>query len=334
MIRQPGRSPIGSSRSNSSMQASRRSPSRSADRRLGVTERRSCERRPHARYDASDRSLEGLGDQLPISPPSSLVITMHAERWRAPSSPSGHELYALGFAGSLRTSDEEGRSGVSPGCWMPTNNVFSSGVAKTPVISHCRGPRGTGEFPRSWDRHTASGCDRSQRSLPRRSWTSRRRSGSRVDRSARRKSRQVIRTCLHRWSSHGRVEVAAEGKHIPGERRLTEIVPVTPGDDVAVDVDGARIDRIDCGACRPGDRRPVGVVVDRGIRRSAAVVVGECGDRRQGLRESVNPLRTVHHRGSNRVGGAASVDQDVVLRPRHQSRVAQRRVIHSPVRLP
>jgi hypothetical protein len=50
-------------------------------------------------------------DQLPISPPSSFVITMQDERGRPPSSPSGQELNFFGLAGSLGES-----SGVSPGC--------------------------------------------------------------------------------------------------------------------------------------------------------------------------------------------------------------------------
>ena len=38
--------------------------------------------------------------QLPILPPSSLVITTVAERGRFPAAPSGHELKAFGLAGS------------------------------------------------------------------------------------------------------------------------------------------------------------------------------------------------------------------------------------------
>src|SRR5262245_33964451 len=60
---------------------------------------------------------------------------MQAERGRSPASPSGHELRNFGLVGSVGKS-----SGSSPGCWIPTNIVFSSGVVNTPVISHCLGP--------------------------------------------------------------------------------------------------------------------------------------------------------------------------------------------------
>ena len=107
-----------------------------------VTSRAPCRQRWRGLARATRRHRTGSGDcnQLPISPPSSFVITRHAERGRPPSSPSGHELNAFGLAGSFRTSLELGRSGVSPGCWMPTNIVRSSGVTVTPVISHCLGP--------------------------------------------------------------------------------------------------------------------------------------------------------------------------------------------------
>src|SRR5687767_284272 len=69
-----------------------------------------------------------------MAPPSSLVMTMHAERGRPPVAPSGQELKRFGFAGSFVPV------GASPGCWMPTNIVLSSGVTNTPVISHTFGP--------------------------------------------------------------------------------------------------------------------------------------------------------------------------------------------------
>jgi hypothetical protein len=72
--------------------------------------------------------------QLPIRPPSSFVITRHGDRGRPPSSPSGQELYRFGLAGSFAPVV------ASPGCWMPTNMVVSSGVTNTPVTSHCLGP--------------------------------------------------------------------------------------------------------------------------------------------------------------------------------------------------
>ena len=72
--------------------------------------------------------------QLPIGPPSSLVTTTQADRGRPPAAPSGHELYCFGFAGLPSPL------GGSPGCWMPTNIVFSSGVTNTPVISQAAGP--------------------------------------------------------------------------------------------------------------------------------------------------------------------------------------------------
>src|SRR5262249_7943169 len=56
--------------------------------------------------------------QLPISPPSSFVITMQDERGRPPASPSGQLLKSLVLTGSVGES-----SGVSPGCWIPTNMV-------------------------------------------------------------------------------------------------------------------------------------------------------------------------------------------------------------------
>src|SRR5262245_50924140 len=59
---------------------------------------------------------------------------MSADRGRPPASPSGQELYCFGFAGSFEPD------GASPGCWMPTNIVRSSGVTKTPVISQEFGP--------------------------------------------------------------------------------------------------------------------------------------------------------------------------------------------------
>ena len=48
----------------------------------------------------------------------------------------GPGLNRVGLAGSLDLL------GASPGCWMPTNIVRSSGVTKTPVISQTLGPTG------------------------------------------------------------------------------------------------------------------------------------------------------------------------------------------------
>ena len=72
--------------------------------------------------------------QLPISPPSSLVMTRQptvADRRRGRRARS---CTASGWPGRWR------RSAPRPGCWMPTNIVRSSGVTNTPVISQTFGP--------------------------------------------------------------------------------------------------------------------------------------------------------------------------------------------------
>src|SRR5207237_10423320 len=63
----------------------------------------------NAHGDASSISCIG---QVPISPPSSLVIITVAERGRAPS---GQFEIFVGACGSLRSE------GDSPGCWMLMN---------------------------------------------------------------------------------------------------------------------------------------------------------------------------------------------------------------------
>src|SRR5262245_25519484 len=60
-----------------------------------------------------------------------------ALRGRPPFAPSGQELIALGFFGSLRPGCS---MGGSPGCWIFTNIVFPSGVHVSPVISQPMGP--------------------------------------------------------------------------------------------------------------------------------------------------------------------------------------------------
>ena len=78
-----------------------------------------------------------------------------------------------------------------------------------------------------------------------------------------------------------------------------------------------------------GGRAEPAVVLPSGLLtrrrgRAAAVVVSERGDRGERLREGIDPLRTVHHRGADRVGGAAGIDQNVVQRPARQGRVVRR----------
>ena len=63
--------------------------------------------------------------QLPISPPSSLVMTSSAERGRPPAAPSGQELNCFGFAGSLAAP-----LGARPGAGCRRTSSVSSGVTK------------------------------------------------------------------------------------------------------------------------------------------------------------------------------------------------------------
>ena len=60
-----------------------------------------------------------LWDQLPISPPSSFVITRHAERGRPPKSPSGQELNSFGLAWLVGKS-----LGLRPGAGCPRTLSF------------------------------------------------------------------------------------------------------------------------------------------------------------------------------------------------------------------
>lgn len=84
---------------------------------------------------ASTSAMTGTTSyQVPITPPSSLVITTVAERGRPPAA-SGHWLNASGAAAMYSSIDTPvGRTGrfgwlpTSPGCWTLTNIVLRSGV--------------------------------------------------------------------------------------------------------------------------------------------------------------------------------------------------------------
>ncbi len=64
---------------------------------------------------------------------------MVAERGRAPEGPSGQELTAFGFFGSLRGGCS---SGNSPGCCTLMNSVRRSGTVERPA--HRERPRRRG----------------------------------------------------------------------------------------------------------------------------------------------------------------------------------------------
>ena len=74
-----------------------------------------------------------------MSPPSSLVITMHDDRGRPPAGPSGHVLNCFGFGGSLAPH------GASPGCcarsitsieWFDRPVAATLAVGPIAVVQH------------------------------------------------------------------------------------------------------------------------------------------------------------------------------------------------------
>ena len=119
--------------------------------------------------------------------------------------------------------------------------------------------------------------------------------------------------------------VAAEGEDVPTERRFRKVVAVEPADDVAVDIVHAWIGGIHRRPGRAGGGGAIGVV-DRHRCRAAPVVVGKRRDRGERLGKGVDPLRPVHHGGTDCISRAASVDEDIVQRPAagRQGRIAGR----------
>ena len=88
--------------------------------------------------------------------------------------------------------------------------------------------------------------------------------------------------------------VSRQHEDVPDERGLVEIAGVPPADDVAVDVVGTGVGRVDLG-------------------RGAVGVVGEGDEDLELLVADVDPLRAVHLGGADGVGCGPGVDQDVGL---------------------
>ena len=82
------------------------------------------------------------GAQLPMRPPSSLVITIVAERGRAVRAAGAVARVArpVGWGTWRDPARRPWRASVSPGCWMLTNSARPSGVSQMPVISQSTGP--------------------------------------------------------------------------------------------------------------------------------------------------------------------------------------------------
>lgn len=116
--------------------------------------------------------------------------------------------------------------------------------------------------------------------------------------------------------------VPAENENVPLEIRFGLVLVVFPSYDVPIHIVDARVDRVHGWPRRTSRCAAVGIV-DRRWRSAAAVVVRERGNRRQRFRERVDPLRAVHHRGADRIGGGAGIDQNVVQGPAGQSRVVR-----------
>ena len=131
----------------------------------------------------------------PITPPSVRRMAIVAERGRPPEGPSGQELTAFGFFGSLRGGWS---SGNSPGCCTLMKSVRRSGVCTIPVISQPRGPTRKRRISPVEDRRRASGCCRC-RSNPQSPCCARRsRSESRARPAGRHRDRRAERT-RHWW---------------------------------------------------------------------------------------------------------------------------------------
>ena len=210
--------------------------------------------------------------------------------------PSGQALTAVGLLGSLRSL------AVSPGCWMFTNMLFPSGVVTTPVISQPFGPvkkrrivasggigrqhlvvanigvvalvEHTGRDVRLDPEHAA--C---------------------IEPEAIRRAKDIpFDGAMLVGFGHGRI--AAEHKDVPLKPAgLGITVLLAPADDMAIDVLGAGIGRIDC----------------RSLVRTTVAVIGERAVDLLRGRVHRDPLRTVHLRGADFVCRGAGLYHDLRL---------------------